>query len=442
MGLLAALAAEAGFVGAQGVADAAPEAIPETHMAVLRLYEMVCNLPGADGKADCRFRAKATLAAAPAIASAATATAAAAPAAAAPEASKTALAAPAKSALADNAEKASFAEALKNLGQVDLSVPSSPAFAVLGITSADVQRPGTVRELGASLLRGFDDKGKVKTGMAFDFAPLVLVAPQMIVGGESYRNNPWLQAATRTTVSLATTEAADGKGSQLAWGLRVGVFDLGDPGRHYKFLTDCVRGLVPTAIPIGPTTERFSPDAEAKFREDAAKCNPATGLALWAEPALYVGLGQSRHANDGKLTGTVPAVTSWWATYSQGWDRGRGNLRALFQIHIGKRTDDRVEDPSDSSQLIRQDSRQLVTRVRVGKEKWHAFADLGQRKVRLGNDTTQSVRHAGVGAEIRVLEDLWLQFGTVRESGFADGSSRNMVTTGLRFGSEPLFVNP
>ena len=203
-----------------------------------------------------------------------------------------------------------------------------------------------MRELGASLLRGFDDKGKVKTGMAFDFAPLVLVAPQTIVGGESYKNNPWLQAATRTTVSLATTEAADGKGSQLAWGLRVGVFDLGDPGRHYKFLTDCVRGLVPTAMPSGPTTGPLSPEAEAKFREDAAKCNPATGLALWAEPALYVGLGQSRLANDGKLSGTVPAVTAWWATYSQGWDRGRGNLRALFQLHFGQRTDDRVNDPS------------------------------------------------------------------------------------------------
>ncbi len=336
---------------------------------------------------------------------------------------------------------------LKEFAAVDLAIPDSPAFGVLGISPSEVQRPGTVRELGASLLRGVDENGRAKSGLALDVAPLPLLAPSLIRGGNKYKGHYLLQAFTRATVSLATTaDAKGGDASKLAWGVRMGVFDFGDPGEHFEVLVDCFKKAKPTDLRPGPDVKPVPAEETKKANDDLDACiEQSPQKPLWAQPALYVGFGRSWFSNSGKLTDRAPAASAWWATYSQGLAREKESLRLLFQLHASRKTDDRVEDPNDATKLVRQDAKLLVARLNAGREDWRAFLDAGRRELRLAQTTTEKLRHIGLGAEFKLKglgDNMWLQIGNVRETGYSDGKAVNKATASLRFGSEPLFAIP
>ena len=59
---------------------------------------------------------------------------------------------------------------------LDLAVPDSPAFAILGLSPEKIARPGVPRELATTLLNGVDRRGNLQSGIAMDFAPLFLFA--------------------------------------------------------------------------------------------------------------------------------------------------------------------------------------------------------------------------------------------------------------------------
>jgi len=63
---------------------------------------------------------------------------------------------------------------------VDLSVPDSPAFTVLGLTPEEVARPTTARKLATSLLNGVDRNGVLQTGVAIDTVPYLALAGQLV----------------------------------------------------------------------------------------------------------------------------------------------------------------------------------------------------------------------------------------------------------------------
>lgn len=347
-----------------------------------------------------------------------------------------------------DAKKAELFKSLEKLKGVDLSVPDSPAFNVLGISPSEVQRPGTLRDLAVGLQRGIDENGRVKSGVALDFMPMSLFTPELIRGGKSYKGDPWLQAATRTTVSIATTaDEKNADASKLAWGLRVGVFDYGDPGRHYETLVECFKKVSMVDIPATRSVDTPAPaDKVAKAKGDLEKClakEPAA--ASWAQPSLYVGYGKSWYSNSGKVTDNSPAVGAWWATLSMGRDGGASRTRFLFQLHASSKSDDRVEDPVDATKLVRQDSKLYVGRVNMGRDEWRTFLDAGRKKLTLANTTKENLRHLGIGAEFKIKgmgDNVWLQIGSVRESGYTDGKSVNKSSFAFKFGSEPVFELP
>lgn len=349
-------------------------------------------------------------------------------------------AAPEKAASA--AEKGSVTDVLKQLAEVDLSVPTSPAFAVLGIAPNAIDRPGTTRELASAIAKGFDRNGRVVNGLALDFAPLPLFAEEMLKGGiETYEKDFLVQALARTTLSVATADA--GTASKMAWGIRVGLYDRGDPGLHSADLASCIRSskVFPKPPPKGRTVDEEPSAEDAKKTAAAVKsCDVTRRLGLWAEPALYAGYGESWLSETGALKDKTPAARAAWVTWSRG--RELGSMRALLQLHGERKRDDRVADKDDPSKLVRQDGTSLVARVRLGAEDWHAFVDVGRSRVRTGAELSSNVRQTGVGLERRIRDDLWLQVGSNSERGFKDGSSQQKVTAGLRFGSEPFLATP
>src|SRR5262249_54990701 len=71
---------------------------------------------------------------------------------------------------------------------LDLSVPESPAFTILGVTPHDVTRPYDIESLGVSLLNATDQHGVLQSGIAMESNPVVaLAAPRLLIA--NYQKN-------------------------------------------------------------------------------------------------------------------------------------------------------------------------------------------------------------------------------------------------------------
>src|ERR1051326_6742315 len=100
---------------------------------------------------------------------------------------------------------------------IDLSVPESPAFTVLGVTPQTVTRPASPRALATSLLNGVDPQGNFQTGLALDTVPYLLFMGNSITVND-YRNSTGTRFLSNTQVSFATTKgSSDDKSLRLAF---------------------------------------------------------------------------------------------------------------------------------------------------------------------------------------------------------------------------------
>lgn len=146
--------------------------------------------------------------------------------------------------LTDKAQQNIKAEAFA----LDLAVPSSPAFTVLGLSPDRVARPTSPRELATDLLNGVDDQGNLQTGLAIDFVPYLLIAGDELTLAQ-YRQNDFgpiglRRLAARSQLSLATTKGTsdDDKSVRLAAGLHVTPWDTGD-ARMNLTLDTCINAV-------------------------------------------------------------------------------------------------------------------------------------------------------------------------------------------------------
>ncbi len=130
------------------------------------------------------------------------------------------------------AEEPKASEPKTSDAAIELMVPSSPAFAILGLSPENVARPATVGEFTASILNGVDANGNLQTGVAIDTSPyLLLRGDQLTI--RDYNDNPLKRWLARTQLSLATAKGSsdDDKALLAAVGMHVTLWDEGDPRR-------------------------------------------------------------------------------------------------------------------------------------------------------------------------------------------------------------------
>jgi hypothetical protein len=347
-------------------------------------------------------------------------------------------------------------ERLEELTQVDITVPTSPAFAVLGLSPEKIQRPGMIRAFVVAAARGLGTDGKIAKAAAVDASPASILFRKWIIGGTDYGSGAddhsdlhfhnWpKRVLARTTVSFATTEPDSDGAAKLAFGVRMGLIDSGDPGLYATEVARCLRSTQMPDMAKGKNLDSVQADPAL------SRCDPTQdkALSLWAKPALYAGFGKSWYSKSGRLTDRAPDVKALWLTYSQGIVRSQGTaaddsseLRTLVQGYVGRRLDDRVSDPSGSANLLRRDSSEVIVRLRSGKSNWHGYFEIGKTRGRIENNITEQIRHYALGAEfkLRLSDDMWLQIGSVNERGYADGKDRNSITTNLRLGAPFLNI--
>jgi hypothetical protein len=109
---------------------------------------------------------------------------------------------------------------------LDLAVPDSPAFAILGTTPENVTRPTSPKDLATSLLNGVDEQGHFVTGVAIDVTPKMVFAGRTLQWRDCHDNYSQRLAA-RTQVSYATTKGAtsDDPAVRMALGVHVTPWD-------------------------------------------------------------------------------------------------------------------------------------------------------------------------------------------------------------------------
>ncbi|MDR7331710.1 hypothetical protein [Roseateles asaccharophilus] len=336
--------------------------------------------------------------------------------------------------------------------KADLTVPASPAFAILGLSPDKVQRPGLIRDFAASLVHGLSPDGKVTDGVAMDFSPMSLFFRDSLRGGTLYgplesekhrdlgTRNYLTRVAARTTVSLATTKPDADGAARAAWGVRIGLWDQADPGLYYDIVDRCLK-----ETKVGDLDATDNLDSKPV---DLSSCYDAVGkqYPLWAQPSLYAGFGKSWYTGSGALKDATADGKAVWVSGSYGFPGASDDsLRVLLQGFFSRRLDDRAPDPTDSTRLLRQDSTEASVRLRMGRPTYHAYGEWGRRRVRLGETLTERLRTITFGAEIRLpfskeSSEYWLQIASVRERGFSNGKDRNAVNMSLRFGMPFLEV--
>ena len=344
---------------------------------------------------------------------------------------------------------------------VDLSVPESPAFTVLGLTPDTVVRPGSPRQFATALLSGVDRNGNFQTGTALDTVPYLLLAGKDMTLGD-YRSSYKIRLASRTQFSFATTKGAseEDKSVRLSLGLRMTLWDKGDP-RFDRILIDCFRrlsrnfftaagdpALAPDELPENLTPAQRAKAIEVyeayKARETQAnvvrleasdQCRDDSRKRNWNRSSWIIAYAPSWISTDGSTKNFKWNGGGVWTSLAYGFE-GFPALEKHSQIifHARYRNKEQVPDPENEGSFISQDSFFLGTRMRVGNENaTGSFEGVFVRSRPEGKVFDNSARYSA-GLERRIAENLWFGIAFGGETGRADGKNKGFVLTSFRWG--------
>jgi hypothetical protein len=351
-----------------------------------------------------------------------------------------------------SAASMNISEELKKVraAMVDLSVPDSPAFTVLGLTPEEVARPTTARKLSTSLLNGVDRNGVLQTGVAIDTLPYLALAGQLLTL-DDYRkpSNYALRFLARAQVSVGTAKASDvsDKAMRIGLGVRMTVFDRGDPRSDAELdrCFDARPGLpnAPTFVPPPPpeTTEeieewtqdvergrqelqRFQADIDsyvARVNAFVTDCREQARKRDWNASKLIVAVAPTWTSPTGSGDELGPSGSGIWTTLAYGFEQVPGLQRnAQLLVHARLRSDEPVPTTKDPKVFELRDSQLLGVQLRAGTANATIAAEGLDERVKPPSGATTTNRRYSVGFERRIADNLWL--------GVAMGSGKSPTT--------------
>jgi hypothetical protein len=332
---------------------------------------------------------------------------------------------------------------------VDLAVPESPAFTVLGVTPETVVRPTTPKEFATSLLNGVDQNGNFQTGLALDFVPFLTFAGNS-TSLFSYARNPMERFLARTQLSFAATKGAteEDKSARVALGLRMTLFDKGDP-RLDDELEKCYGNIDvdprlddEAYLPLPGDSDALKAQKRANRKALLAElvkpCNDEARKRNWNNSAWIVGLAPSWISKTGETKNFVWNGGGFWTSVGYGFE-GVSSLRDNSQLifHARYRNNESVPDMENEGQFFTRDSIFLGTRLRIapGSGAKSIFSLEGNfvRSRRDSNEFDNSSRYS-LGLEQRLAENIWFALALGGQSGRTDGRNNAFVLTSFKWG--------
>jgi hypothetical protein len=297
------------------------------------------------------------------------------------------------------------------LVNLDLTVPDSPAFVILGLSPEKVVRPNAPKDLATTLLNGVDRHGNLQSGLAIDFAPLFLFAGNTLEYSD-YHDHTGTQILGRTQISFATTKGASegDKSVRAGFGFRSTLWDRGDP-RLDDGLVTCLNAIavpVPSIALTDSEKRKAWEDEQAKtLRPKVQACHAASAKRLWNASSLAIGIAPAFQSPTGESSDFKYAGAAVWAALALKLSTSGSNF-GQFIVQGRYRNKEMVPDKNNKGSFFEQDSSGLGLRLVLGEPVRAVVieSEVGKQSPKNG-DATTSFTLSG-GGQIKLSDDLWL----------------------------------
>ena len=336
---------------------------------------------------------------------------------------------------------------------LDLAVPESPAFAVLGLSPQNVIRPTSPRQLATELLNGIDQNGNFQSGIAIDFAPHLLILGDKLTireyrdvykDNKKVKNNYITRLFSRTQLSVATAKGVndDDKSIRLATGLRVTLFDLGDP-RLDTLLTDCFENALTFPEPKqGETNEdyrkRFNTWAETSAKPKLQECRNDARKRNWNQSSWAIGVVPTWISTSGDTSDLEWDGVGVWSSLAYGFEVVPTlEDTSQFIIYAQYRTDEEVPLEGMSGKFLTQNSVFIGGRLLVSPlsnklfiaefKGGYIYQDPDDRKA-------ENSYVFSIAGNVRIIDNVWLEISVGGRSKDSNGDGQAFVLSSLKWG--------
>lgn len=323
---------------------------------------------------------------------------------------------------------------------VDLSVPQSPAFAILGITPDNVIRPGSPRELALSLLNGVGENGAFQSGIAIDTVPYLLLSGSSKTL-KDYQDSYAVRFLSRTQFSFATSKGAQDTDPslKLALGLHMTLFDNGDPRLDREFINDLGKAFFNLGY-IDPEDPASVAAANKKWKTITEEARTNARKRNWNKSSWSLGLAPSwidKTGNSGHYDWNGGAA---WTSLAYGFDTEPFTNTGLDEtsqliLHLRYRNHAEIPDPVMTGSFYTEDSFLAALRLRIGSPEFNASLDgVYVREWNSGAHDGSSYRLAFV-LERKMAANLWFRLSYGKEFETPDGKNASLFLGSFHLGA-------
>jgi hypothetical protein len=323
---------------------------------------------------------------------------------------------------------------------VDLSVPQSPAFAILGITPDNVIQPSSPRALALSLLNGVGKDGAFQSGIAIDTVPYLLLSGSSKTLRD-YQDSYAVRFLSRTQFSFATSKGAQDTDPslKLALGLHMTLFDNGDPRLDREFINDLGKAFFALGY-IDPEDPAAVADANRRWKTITDEARTNARKRNWNKSSWSLGLAPSwidKTGNSGHYDWNGGAA---WTSLAYGFDTEPFTNTGLDEtsqliLHLRYRNHEEVPDPMTTGSFYTEDNFQAVLRLRIGSPEFNASLDGAYvREWNSGAHDGSSYRLAFI-LERKMAANLWFRLSYGKEFDTPDGKDASLFLGSFHLGA-------
>lgn len=363
---------------------------------------------------------------------------------------------------AGDEKKVDSSAANANNASMDLSVPDSPAFKILGLTPNKVDRPSSPREFAAAIINGLDTNGNFQSGLALDSSPYLLLNSKNITLDE-YQTDYLTRFLSRSQFSFATAKGASDsdKSLKMATGLKLTLWDEGDP-RNDKKLMACLKKAVGQAeLSMDETLEDLNVkkgniDLKLKKETDEAKkaalevkkknieleinklnderfseLNKKIALPvkecrenkefvsnLWNKSSWSIGIAPTFITKTGNTQDYGYSGLGAWTSVSYGI---KDYAQLIAQIQY--RNKEQIPVPNSQGSFFEQDNLSFGSRLRFGTPNFNGNVEglYIFNNYKSGKKDDDVFRYSA-GIEFKVTTNFWLSMNIGSETGNSNGN--------------------
>lgn len=329
---------------------------------------------------------------------------------------------------------------------VDLSVPESPAFAVLGLTPNTVVRPASPKAFASSLINGLDQNGNFQSGLAIDTTPFMLFNGENITIRD-YNEQFLTRFLSRTQFSFATAKGAssDDTSTRLSAGLNLTLWDEGDPRIYHPERGDddvlsCFANnlqLPPPIPPNSPPEIIASVNTANKATNDqvADDCRDRARKANWNRSSWIIAYAPSWISKTGQTRGFKWNGGAVWTSIAYGFE-GVSSLQRIAQLifHARHRTREVVPDPANQGQFLTQNSTFFGARFRAGSAKFALNFEDSFIRTRVIGGKFDNINRFSIGAEARITDNLYFVIASGSNLGADNGQQKGFLMSSFKYG--------